>query len=118
MSNKLMRTLTPKVELKKVEKNIEDTEALVNALHEEKTAVPVKAKVKQVAKTEKQVEPTPVPVIQEAIAPIATNTKEPLRRLTVDVPADMFLAMRLKSVNKFITLREYILELVRKDLAS
>ena len=32
-----MKTLTPKVDFKKVDKNIEATEALVDVLHKEKT---------------------------------------------------------------------------------
>ena len=115
MSNKLMKTLTPKVDFKKVDKNIEATEALVDVLHKEKTK-----KTPKVTEKVKQEEPVvqKKEIIVAAPAPVVepTTEKEILKRLTVDIPVDIFLELRHKSINRFITMREYIIELIKKDL--
>lgn len=111
-----MKTLTPKVDFKKVEKNIEATEALVDVLHEPKAKKTSKSSEKKVVEetTEKMNSiQQPIVVTNISSEPIE---KEPLRRLTVDVPVDIFLELRHKSINQFISMREYIINLIKQDL--
>jgi len=116
MNNKLMKTLTPKVDFKKVEKNIEATEALVDVLHEpksKKTTKTIEKKAINEPVIDSKSVKAPIEVASVADEPIG---KEALRRLTVDVPVDIFLELRHKSINQFISMREYIINLIKQDL--
>lgn len=68
--------LTPKIEIKKSEINIEQTEKAVKGIH---------------------------------------SNKEDTRRVTVDMPTDLFKLMKMKIIGER-TARDYILDLVRRDL--
>lgn len=68
--------LSPKIEIKKSEVNIEQTEKAVKEIH---------------------------------------STKEDTKRVTVDMPTDMFKSMKMKILGES-TARDYILDLVRRDL--
>lgn len=89
--------LAPKVELKKSDTNPTVTEQLTNVLHNEPEPTPV-----VVAK-----EPTPLPV-QEPVV----ETK----RITLDIPVDLYRDLKMNVFDRSITLRRYLLDLIAKDL--
>lgn len=70
--------LSPKIEMKKSEVNIEQTEKAVKEIH---------------------------------------SNKEDTKRVTVDMPTDLFKSMKMKIIGER-TARDYILELVRRDLQA
>jgi hypothetical protein len=70
--------LSPKIEMKKSEVNIDQTEKAVKEIH---------------------------------------SNKEDTKRVTVDMPTDLFKSMKMKIIGER-TARDYILELVRKDLQA
>ena len=88
--------LAPKVELKKSEPNPLVTEQLANALHNE---------------------PIPAPIARVAAEP--TPTQEPVvetKRITLDIPVDLYRDLKMNVFDKSITLRRYLLDLIAKDL--
>jgi hypothetical protein len=90
--------LAPKVVLKKNEPNLEATERIVDKIHAESTLPP----------------PLPQP-IAVVVEPEPTETVE-IRRITLDVPLDLYKQMKMKVFEDAVTLKKYILELVRQDL--
>lgn len=70
--------LSPKIEMKKSEINIDQTEKAVKEIH---------------------------------------SNKEDTKRVTVDMPTDLFKSMKMKIIGER-TARDYILDLVRKDLQA
>lgn len=69
--------LTPKIELKKTEMSLEDTEKAVKKIH--------------------------------------NNTGE-IVRVTLDIPLELHTEIKMLVAQKRITLRDYLLSLIRKDL--
>jgi hypothetical protein len=91
--------LAPKVELKKSEPNALVTEQLVNAIHNEP-------------------EPTPVAIVAEPM-PMPVPTPELVvetKRITLDIPVDLYRDLKMNVFDKSITLRRYLLDLIAKDL--
>lgn len=70
--------LSPKIDMKKSEINIDQTEKAVKEIH---------------------------------------SNKEDTKRVTVDMPTDLFKSMKMKIIGER-TARDYILELVRRDLQA
>jgi hypothetical protein len=89
--------LAPKVELKKSEPNALVTEQLVNAIHNEPEPIPVAIVA----------EPTPIPTPEPVV-----ETK----RITLDIPVDLYRDLKMNVFDKSITLRRYLLDLIAKDL--
>ena len=97
--------LAPKIALPKNEPNLEATDRMVQQLHAEEIIVP----------------PPPPPVVNTIIAepepePIAVVTES--RRITLDVPLDLYKQMKRRVFDDGVTLKKYILELVREDLTK
>ncbi len=80
--------LAPRVELKKNEPDLQATEQIVEKLHRELTPEP-----EQVATVD-------------------------MKRITLDVPIDLYKGMKMKVFDNGITLKRYILSLVAKDLGK
>lgn len=93
--------LAEKIPLKKSAKDLETVKEKVEEIHKEeppKRVAPVKASqpVKKQAKKE-------IP-------------KEKLVRMTIDTPEAMHKALKIKSIERGISLRDYILRLIEKEL--
>jgi hypothetical protein len=93
--------LAPKVELKKSEPNALVTEQLVNAIHNEPEPVAVAVVP----------EPTPVPTPEPVPVPVVET-----KRITLDIPVDLYRDLKMNVFDKSITLRRYLLDLIAKDL--
>lgn len=89
--------LAPKVELRKSDTNPLVTEQLANAIHNEPEATPIAVAV----------EPTTVPAPEPVV-----ETK----RITLDIPVDLYRDLKMNVFDKSITLRRYLLDLIAKDL--
>jgi hypothetical protein len=87
--------LAPKVELKKSDTNPLITEQLANAIHNEPVTTPI------VVVTEP--EPITEPIIET-------------KRITLDIPVDLYRDLKMTVFNRSITLRRYLLDLIAKDL--
>ena len=108
--------LAPKVILKKNEPDMETAERIVEKLHREVAAV-------QVVEV---VEPTPTPPPPPQPPVVAAIIEEPAealplvesKRITLDVPLDLYSEMKMTVFKRGITLRKYVLEVVAKDLGK
>ena len=99
--------LGPKMEFKKTEKNIEATEIAVAQLHEAEIAAETPVAPKEII-IEKIVEvvPEPTPVVESEIT----------KRVTLDIGLSLHAEIKMKTFRKGITIKEYLLDLARKDL--
>ena len=91
--------LAPKIALPKNEPNLEATDRMVQQLHAEINSEPIAP----IAPIEQIEEPT---VVIES------------RRITLDVPLDLYKQMKRRVFDDGVTLKKYILELVRDDLTK
>ncbi|MBL7815952.1 MAG: hypothetical protein JNL70_13130 [Saprospiraceae bacterium] len=90
--------LAPKITLPKNEPNVEATDRIVQKLHAEE--VPQQTVL-------------PEPIIEPVEEPTITVES---RRITLDVPLDLYKQMKRRVFDDGVTLKKYILELVREDL--
>ncbi len=90
--------LAPKIALPKKEPNLEATDRMVQKLHAEEIVEPVVVAV------------VPQPIIEE-VQPVNES-----RRITLDVPLDLYKQMKRRVFDDGVTLKKYILELVNHDL--
>ena len=91
--------LAPKVPLKKTIKNDEKLKEDVARIHGEETAAS-KAPAGKSAVRRK----TPKPAVDKLV------------RLTIDTPVEMHKKLKIKSIEKGVSMRDYILELIHKEL--
>ncbi len=90
--------LAPKIALPKKEPNVEATDRMVQLLHAEEV-----------------VEPISLPVVPQTIVEEVQPVLES-RRITLDVPLDLYKQMKRRVFDDGVTLKKYILELVNQDL--
>ena len=119
--------LSSKIELRKNTKNLEDVKEKVDSLHSAEIT-PVQKLTTEVAATpEKVVAQVAIPVEEEKIKPNSRTRyskkeqekpveSEKLVRLTIDTPAEMHTKLKVKSVLSGISMRDYILQLLEKEL--
>jgi hypothetical protein len=124
--------LPQKVELKKTVINVEETEKAVGRIHEstQKSAEFAENKPAEKLKTETKIEPTPrqkkktspPPSPASAKSPKKTNqtnrdiSEENTTRITIDLPESLYRGAKIKSFNEMMTLKSYIVGLLRDDL--
>jgi hypothetical protein len=97
--------LAPKVVLKKNEPDLQSNERIVEKLHR--------------AVVEPSAEPIVVPIVVEIPAeeePVEVLVES--KRITLDVPIELYSAMKMKVFSRGITLRKYVLDVVAKDLGK
>ena len=92
--------LAPKIALPKKEPNLEATDRMVQKIHAVEIIEPVVAPVEPVTIVE-----------QQQSAPVTES-----RRITLDVPLDLYKQMKRRVFDDGVTLKKYILELVNHDL--
>ena len=111
--------LAKKIPLKKKEKDLEEVKEKVEEIHNEP-----KAKIKETeAKIEtpiiKETPKVPTQTISRAASkakPKPVPEKVKLVRMTIDTPDQMHKQLKVKSVMAGISMRNYILKLIEKDL--
>ena len=81
-------SLTQKKVLKKAAPDLQSSEQIVRQVHTE------------------DVSPSPTPKME----------KESVQRVTIDFPVSVYTALKYASFEKRVTLKKYIVDLVRKDL--
>lgn len=102
--------LPEKVDLAKSTKNVEAVKEKVEALHE--------SEIKPVSRTTTETLPE-LREMQEMppIAPKKGNKKnERVIRITVDTPKAIHTKLKIRAMETEMTLRDYIVDLIRKDL--
>ena len=97
--------LAPKIALPKNEPNVEATDRMVQKIHAEETVAPPPVVVQTVVAAIIVEEPQPEPVNES-------------RRITLDVPLELYKTMKRRVFDDGVTLKKYILELVREDLTK
>lgn len=98
MANKkdlFKQSLTKKKVLKKAAPDVQSSEKIVQQVHTEQSPVDG---------------PSPTPATKPVVE------KEAVQRVTVDFPVSVYTALKYASFEKRVTLKKYIVELVRKDL--
>lgn len=84
------------------------------------TAKPLKKKPATVVQKEAEVDDVAVKMIhdkkEKKPTPPPPPSKEPIVRITVDVYKSMHRAIKLRAMDNDVTIREYIIRLVQKDL--
>ena len=91
MANKkdlFKQSLTQKKVLKKVAPDLQASEQIVRQVHTK----------------------------EESLSPTPEVEKEPVQRVTVDFPVSVYTALKYASFENRVTLKKYIVDLVRKDL--
>lgn len=95
--------LAEKIPLKKTTKDLEIVKEKVEEIHSDEPA-----QVQATVSKPKPVKKIPkVPVVEEKVK---------LVRLTIDTPEDMHKRLKIKSIEQGISMRDYILKLIRKEL--
>jgi len=96
MANKkdlFKQSLTQKKVLKKAAPDVQSSEKIIRKVHTEETSL------------------SPSPAAKTPV-----KSKEPVQRVTIDFPVSVYTALKYASFEKRVTLKKYIVELVRKDL--
>lgn len=111
--------LPAKMDLKKTEVNIEETDNAAERIHKpsEKKAEAVAAAKKSAPPT-KKMNPSPAEraAARTSSAPRRTVSEEPTTRVTIDIPASVYKGAKIKSFEEMMTLKTYIVGLLQKDL--
>lgn len=94
--------LADKIPLKKTAKDLEEVKEKVEQIHIEE---PEKRSLAEKAKKVKSA-PQPVVVVE----------KEKLVRMTIDTPESMHKKLKIKAIERGISLRDYVLLLIAKEL--
>lgn len=117
--------LPAKMDLKKTEVNIEETDQATDRIHkpaEKKTRDEATAAAKKAAERPpqptKKMNPSPAEraAARTSSAPRRTVSEEPTTRVTIDIPASLYKGAKMKSFGEMITLKTYIVGLLQKDL--
>ena len=112
--------LPAKVAIKKTAVDIEETDKAVERIHT--PAVVIEKVRKKTAEPKRKPSPTPPPEKAKTAKSAKTASEplalfdEPTTRITLDLPATLYKGAKIKSFNEMMTLRSYIIELLRADL--
>lgn len=100
-----------------MKKTLKDALVLAPKTPVRRSEINLPATEKAVKKIHRQVEPpTPEPEPEpEIIAPTAADG-ERHKRVTIDIPLSLHAAMKMRTFRDGITLKEYLLDLARRDL--
>ncbi len=109
--------LAPKIPLKKTTKDPEEVKTKVEEIHAEENKKPV-AKKETPTAPEKTTPPEPIEAPK--LAPKAKKAKPAEKgrmvRMTIDTPEEMHLQLKIKSIQTRMSMRDYVLKLIEKDL--
>jgi isopentenyldiphosphate isomerase len=99
--------LGPRVEFKKTDKNIEATEKAVAQIHEPETPTEETPKiVERIVEKIVYRAPEPEPIVEAEIT----------KRVTLDIPLSLHAEIKMNTFRKGLTIKDYLLELAKKDL--
>ena len=100
--------LAPKIPLKKTTKDPEEVKTKVDEIHsgENKKAVEKTETIKET----KETKATPKPKKAKPVE------KGRMVRMTIDTPEEMHLQLKIKSIQTRMSMRDYVLRLIEKDL--
>jgi len=93
--------LAARVPLKKTTKDLEEVKEKVEQIHPEEPQVAAKA---------------PSPKAKVVKAKKVVEEKVKLVRMTIDTPEDMHKRLKIKSIERGISLRDYVLKLIEREL--
>ena len=106
--------LAPKIPLKKTTKDPEEVKTKVEEIHAAEIKKPVEKQ--ETAATTSQPEPVeeskPTPKPKKA----KPAEKGRMVRMTIDTPEEMHLQLKIKSIQTRMSMRDYVLKLIEKDL--
>lgn len=109
--------LAKKIPLKKKEKDLEEVKEKVEEIHSNPVTEIKEAIAKVEAPAIKETPKAPTKSrSRAAVKPKAEPEKVKLVRMTIDTPDQMHKQLKVKSVMAGISMRDYILKLIEKDL--
>ena len=108
--------LAPKVPLKKTAKDPEEIKSKVEEIHAEEVK-----ETRGPEPVQEQVVEEPNPPATKATSRKTTKATQPIEkqrivRMTIDTPEDMHLQLKIKSIQSRMSMRDYVLRLIEKDL--
>jgi hypothetical protein len=99
--------LGPRIEFKKTDKNIEATEKAVAQIHEPETIE---------EETPKVVERVVEKIVYRIPEPEPKVETEITKRVTLDIPLSLHAEIKMNTFRKGLTIKDYLLDLAKKDL--
>ena len=105
--------LAPKIPLKKSVKDPEAVKSKVEAIHADRKPVKAKAAPKLV---EEEAIPVEEPKSKPATKKTTSEERGRMVRMTIDTPEEMHLQLKIKSIQSRMSMRDYVLKLIEKDL--
>lgn len=101
--------LAAKIPLKKKEKDVSEVAKKVAMIHQEEPQAP---------EVEEKIKPKEKAVAKKAKTPAAKSKTEKLVRLTIDTPEGMHRKLKIRSIERGLSMRDYILRLLEKELGK
>lgn len=114
--------LPKRIPLKKTEKDLTEVNEKIAIIHDEKPVAAIAQEPAPVAtiKDDPVVDPGPRTKNQDKPkkkpASKKSNTAIKNVRMTIDTPSDMHIKLKIKSIENSMSLRDYVLMLIEKDL--
>ncbi len=108
--------LAPKIPLKKTVKDPEEVKSKVDEIHGEKTEKEETSPISEVEQQAEEVSPKPKAKPKTAPKKEAPAEKGRMVRMTIDTPEEIHLQLKIKSIQTRMSMRDYVLKLIEKDL--
>ncbi|MFK8009473.1 MAG: hypothetical protein AB8H03_24135 [Saprospiraceae bacterium] len=112
--------LAPKIPLKKTAKDPEVVKTKVDEIHSktiDKENLEITSNVEAKEKIEPSITEEPKPKAKAKVAKKETKpAKGRMVRMTIDTPEEMHLQLKIKSIQTRMSMRDYVLRLIEKDL--
>jgi hypothetical protein len=110
--------LAPKIPLKKTTKDPEIVKTKVEEIHANEVKTPVAKKETTKTAPAKAAQPESAEALTPGPKPRKTKVVEKGRmvRMTIDTPEEMHLQLKIKSIQARMSMRDYVLKLIEKDL--
>lgn len=102
--------LAPKIPLKKTSKDPEEVKTKVEEIHADEVPQSV------VEEAESPTEPVKKTTSTARAKKAKTVAKGKMVRMTIDTPEEMHLQLKIKSIQSRMSMRDYVLKLIEKDL--
>lgn len=103
--------LAPKIPLKKTTKDPEEVKTKVDEIHATEVQKPVVKK-----ETTKTTQPEPEVKSTPKSRKLKVVERGRMVRMTIDTPEEMHLQLKIKSIQSRMSMRDYVLKLIEKDL--
>ena len=109
--------LAPKIPLKKTTKDPEEVKTKVEEIHADEVKTPVaKKEISKMTPSSKAAQPKPAEELTSKPRKPKVVEKGRMVRMTIDTPEELHLQLKIKSIQSRMSMRDYVLKLIEKDL--